>query len=859
PRRRPEVGIAITGAGGGAGGIAGAIGVSSVNTTTIARIGDDADANQDASFGSSDQTVRVQADSRIGGTGKKLLGANDNNIIESFTTGRGSGAGGIAGFATSVDVVTLRPKALAEIGDNAKVRANDDIDVLAHVDLDVSANTFSFSGGAAAVNATVGVLTVGRGLDDDASDAAIGESNDDGDTAQSVAEEQLQIFDKVLGIESQAATAAGDAFNADARSEGATVVIGDGAVLDAGSDLTITAVTDLDLESLVGQGRGGLVSVGGSVNYITTGLSANVNIGTAILNAGRDEPTGKLLVQAYNRATASAEAFAGSIGAVTLGAQVAILNDSSSESIVIAESAQLMSAESLRIVAGRDQQLEALAAGGQLGGVVAGAAVGRTKVTGDTVVNIGENSLLSASSIQVGTDTNITTEAVSKSVAAGGVVAAASDAQSIIEPTIRTSIGSGVMFNATDAVIQTLARVNGKSDALGTGVGTVSTGPSVSESIVEPSMATLIGSATTFNVSGQVEIDTILARFNDDTRTVVSDATASAGGGLAISAGTSDAILSGTVTTVLADGVQFNSTDSVTIASTSQTDAFARMLAAAGAIIAAGDSDATSQNALQNRVFIGESLIASDVDTLNVNATGDNAVVAFDVSGTGGIISGASALATTINTGQSQVHWNDTVNDSDLQVNDLNITTNQIATIRSAVDSVNASVAGGVGVYIRNTVSNDSEVILGSGLDAIADTIDVVAANRVVKELPRTRKPAIDKDQNDVIDPDEETKPIQFDVNSGSGGVVDVPSANSETVVFNRATITSNANLIARDALGLFAIPSLALQDRVRLTSGGAGSGVTAISSIEATPAAIITVSGDLISAGDLVLTSAPE
>ncbi|MEL6898703.1 MAG: hypothetical protein AAFP90_21610, partial [Planctomycetota bacterium] len=432
------VGIAITGAGAGFAAVAGAIGVSSVNNTTIARISGTSDVNQDGSFSSNEQDVVVRSESRIGGTGKKLLGANDNNIIDSFTTGRGSGSGGLAGVATSIDIVTLRPRTLAEIGDGAMVSAARDVDIHAHTDLKVNANTFSFAIGAVAVNATVGVVTIGSGLDAEDSEAAIGESDDNGDTRQSVTEKQLRLFDKVLGIESRAAAAAGDAFDADARSEGSKVLIGDEVVLNVGGDLNIESTTNLDLETLVGQGQGGLASFGGSVNYITTGLSANVEIDSASLVSGINDSAGTMTMRAHNAADLTGEAVAGAGGTVSIAAQAAVIKDSSSERIRLAEDAFLFGQQRLSMIAGRNQTINATAIGGQAGGFVAGAAIAQTDVTGSTIVDIGNNTTLNAANVVIGTDTNIVTDAVSRSVAVGGITAAASDARSSITPTIQT-------------------------------------------------------------------------------------------------------------------------------------------------------------------------------------------------------------------------------------------------------------------------------------------------------------------------------------------------------------------------------------------------------------------------------------
>ncbi|MEL6110118.1 MAG: hypothetical protein AAFU85_29240, partial [Planctomycetota bacterium] len=602
------VGVAITGAGALAAAIAGAIGVSSVNTTTIARIGDDSLINQDTAFDGPNQDVIVNGESKIGGTGKKLLGVNDNNTITQFTTGRGSGAGGIAGVATSIDVVKLRPRTLAEIGDSVSIDAGRDIVVTANSEIDATANTFSFAGGIAALNATVGVVTIGRGLDEDEREQAIGESDENGDNVETVSTKQLRLFDKAIGIESQAASAVGDAFANDVRSEGAKVLVGDDSELNAGRDLELAATTNVTLEAVTGQGTVGLISVGGSVTYVNSGMSAHVQIGQSNLSA-----LGDLHVEAKNTFSMKSVAAAGSVGVVTVAAQSARIKDSSTELIRIADRAQLSAADQLTVVAGRDQSFEANATGGQFGVVAAGGAEAVIKVLGGTAIDVGESVGFEARTIDIGTQTDIKTDAVSVAVAVGGVAAAAAVSKSEIEPSVSTTIGASSQLNAENATVVTRARLNGVSDALGSGIALAATGPSISKSVAAPQLSTNIGDDVVFVVSENLTIDTLLDQFDSQTRTVASQSTASSGGGLGISAGTSDALLAGSVTTTLGDAIRIANADSVTVASSTDSDTFAQMLAAAGAIIAGGDSEAASTNALLNTVRIGENLTTDNV------------------------------------------------------------------------------------------------------------------------------------------------------------------------------------------------------------------------------------------------------
>ncbi|MEL7336322.1 MAG: hypothetical protein AAFN70_09000, partial [Planctomycetota bacterium] len=562
-------------------------------------------------------------------------------------------------------------------------------------------------------------------------------------------------------------------------------------------------------------------------------------------------------MRAHNAADLTGEAVAGAGGTVSIAAQAAVIKDSSSERIRLAEDAFLFGQQRLSMIAGRNQTINATAIGGQAGGFVAGAAIAQTDVTGSTIVDIGNNTTLNAANVVIGTDTNIVTDAVSRSVAVGGITAAASDARSSITPTIQTRIGDNALIRGEQTVVETLARINGKSDALGTGVGIAATGPSVSRSEVHPTMSTIIGNEADFAATELVQLRTGLQRFSNGQRTVQSESTASSGGGLAISAGTSDAVLSGSVDTVLGDGIQFRS-EQIHITSTTETNTMAQMLAAAGAIIAAGDSDADARSQIANAVRIGNALTVTDAQELLILADGNNAAVAYDVSGTGGVISGASARASTLNTSQSLVNWDDTIDDHPIDVDSLIVHADQTAIVRSAVDSINASLGGGVGVNVTNRVNSRSDVMLGRGVDVSADTISVQALNRVVKELPQLSKPSIDKDGDGNFSTEETGKPVAFDVDSGSGGAIDVPSASSETIANGVAAVVIDGTLNARDSLLVHATPTLDLTDRVRLTSGGAVSGVAAKSVILANPTASVTVAGDLRSDGELLVGAAP-
>jgi hypothetical protein len=98
--------------------------------------------------------------------------SNQNVTVKAKGTSRVSdtlgalGAGFNAGVGAGVAVITIKDTLDAHVGDNSRVSAEGNIDVEADGDKTFTSKAFSFAGGVARGNCTVSVIGVGVGLDD---------------------------------------------------------------------------------------------------------------------------------------------------------------------------------------------------------------------------------------------------------------------------------------------------------------------------------------------------------------------------------------------------------------------------------------------------------------------------------------------------------------------------------------------------------------------------------------------------------------------------------------------------------------------------------------------------------------------
>src|SRR5208282_3085316 len=377
-------------AGGGIVGIAGAIAVVSLSSATSASIVD-SNVNQDSSYAVSGQNVEVLA-----------------NDTASVTDRIGSAAIGAVAAGAGIDVISVENTVDANISGSSKVSAMGNVQVLATATDNVSSTAFSFAvSGAVSLNGTVSVIGIGSGLDS----KGLSQLN----SIQTTVDSSISLSGGVPGV-SQSSLPGPDPSNPGQDATTATTTpalnvdgvlvantppaatqayISGTAVIVAGGGVTVSATETLpSVTALVGQGSGGIVSVGGSVATITVAPAVLAFLGDGVsVTAGGD-----VAVSATFTDNLTGKTYAGTAGYIGLGAQVTYITDNASEDAFIG-GASVAGASSFSVTATATRNDDAEAAGGTFGVVAAGAAIAQTTLGGSTTAAIGT----ATSGAQIGT------------------------------------------------------------------------------------------------------------------------------------------------------------------------------------------------------------------------------------------------------------------------------------------------------------------------------------------------------------------------------------------------------------------------------------------------------------------------
>jgi hypothetical protein len=187
-----------------------------------------------------------------------------------------------------------------------------------------------------------------------------------------------------------------NAVNSAAPTHGTEAYVADGAVVDAGEDIEVTANEDVEVEIIVGGLVGGFVGIGAGVSV--TNISANTSAHAAgTLSAGNN-----ITVNAELDEDLDIMGLSGSTGFVGLGAAVVVIGDSTLVEAYIGGGTDILSAQEVSISATADQTVEAFTGQISAGAVATGASFVNISIETDTLSYIGSNTDIGQSSGTVG-------------------------------------------------------------------------------------------------------------------------------------------------------------------------------------------------------------------------------------------------------------------------------------------------------------------------------------------------------------------------------------------------------------------------------------------------------------------------
>ncbi|UCD79969.1 MAG: LEPR-XLL domain-containing protein, partial [Desulfobacterales bacterium] len=508
--------VAAAAAGGTYFGLAGGVAVEVIDSDTKAFIGGYAEIT-------SEENVNVSA-------------VND---VDVFSIGGGAGFGA-AGIGGGVDVGTLRNDTSAYIGNGAEVSAGKNIDVNALAIKEVDTIAVSAAVGVVGIAGSVSVWTIGTKADgnysvDDESEDSLHRDAEFKDTADT-ADTRTDEFNSLLGgyaepdpnapesgvpentelikthtaeanadIDASETQTRGKAYSAVSAQEpevtGTVAYVGNGAVVTAGDDVSLRAKEDIDFYVVTGSISGGVVGIGGSVAIANIQSSTAAYIGAAATVSAGPDLSDDILVHARLHDAVEGLAFAGQAGLVSIGAQVVVFDDASTQTAFIADGAMIPQAGgTLQILAEADRNVKANASGGQIGAVTAGASVAVVDMGGATVASLGGAKVGQESGKTVG---NIRVTAASTAVGnadtlavSGGILvgASASVAMTDVQPLIQASIGDGADIKVARGIaVESRSLGDANADAFGiTVAGGASIGVSIAEAHLTPTVLTFL-------------------------------------------------------------------------------------------------------------------------------------------------------------------------------------------------------------------------------------------------------------------------------------------------------------------------------------------------------------------------------
>ena len=841
--------VSASGAGGLYAGVSGAVTVTLVKSGTQAVIGDDAKINLTNTGASTAQGVNVTARNQL----KSLA----------YTGSVGIGAVGLSG---GVDVFTAKNNTHAGIGDHAQVHALNDVMVNALSDTDLRSVVVSASGGVAAVAAGVSVYSVGDKLGADAQgqlSTKDGNVKDQADTEAkgSAVDDLLKSSDdqnvKTISAKAQAMRAGvstGSAVSG-APAAGNSASIGTGAIVVSGGNVAVNARGSLTYNSTTGAAAVGALGLGAGIGIANFTVNNQASIGSS----GEITADGDVLVHASLTETANSLAFAGAGGIVAVNAAWAgLTDDASTTTATIGARAKVHRADHLTVEAKDVRSLDAQAIGASVGALAGGASIATSQIGGLTEARIDSGTFIGSGSTDVVGDLEVSADSRVKATsstlaAAGGIALAAtgSKATATAAPTVRAYVDGGAVNLTGDAIVQAVGAAGASADALGFTVsGGFSIGASIAQAQSAPLISAYLGAGTVLTadnltVSAAHELPDFVYAFDNSidshvlqrshalSTTVRASASGTSGGLLLGAVGTSaeadygSAGAAAPVTASVANGSILTVPGTLDVTATNNSHQDATSSGLAFGIAAIGSNDAYARSNSRTAASFGDNVavVGGTTGKSRITAQGTDTNIAQSVSGSGGVIAGAAATANTVEISDTRAAIGDSTCGAPsatcgIAAGSLAVTANHDTVYNGKVDSTQASLAGSSGASNSHAVSSTVNVDVGDGASVTAGQIALAATNATHKYW---------WGQNSDINSIDVADGAAWNVNSGSGGLLNLPAGRTVTTIDQRTNVSTGDNSLfhvlmlgGSNAFSLDANNVIVSYDKTKLDSGGA-------------------------------------
>lgn len=816
-------------------GVAGSVAVNTIDNTTEAFITEDegktTEINQNMSNASQDVKIAASADAAI------------ENLLGSAAVGLGSGG-------ASVDVSTIDGRTSAGTIGSLALSAGRNVDITADSVRDISVEGIAGSGGAGTLSGAISVIRVGSNYTADMQEqtagvletvnAEIARNNEYQDSLNInglPTDIDLSEFDRDVNKEFSTSVS---------KDVGTSAYVGSGATVKAGGNIAVAATDDVHTRNLTGEMAAGGVSAGASVGITDIRNAAKAYIaGNALVASGKD-----FSLSALTKTDVDSKSMGGVIATMfAAGGSVVHVNADSHAQAYVGNGA-VVNAGNVTMEAEDESDIEALAAGVEASvGGAAGASVAIVNKTNDVRAFVADGAKVTADSFEGSAKDDVSVDVQAIAGAAGVVSGEGAYAESSIVSKLKSYVGDAVFKLAEGFRMFTSGSSHGNAGALGVNAGVLSVGASVAKSDIDlDNQAVVDGSAEiaaadVYVGAGQLKAD------------AVTDSLAAAGALIGGNGAQSSAGVGGKVLAKVEDGAKFTGAGNVEILSMSNSGQAAVSSAYRGGILAAGATLADAAGHLDTITEIGAIDLTADKLTAKAEAT--DILYAETVSGSGGVISGAAAISGTKNDAETKVTIGTDGKDGHFDLEALEVLASRSVKQNGTADSVNASVVGASGARVDNVSNAVTAVDIKGNAEFAVNDVNVKAINTYDKNGKFAYNGSGWSESG-----------VDYNIQSGSGGVVDAPAVISKTVIDNEATVDFGADTVfsrnvARKEkekdyqFAVSALNDVKATDKAKLVSGGVLAIADTVSSIDNRKnKAAVNLKGSIASIDDLILTA---
>ncbi|RZL64885.1 MAG: leukotoxin LktA family filamentous adhesin [Variovorax sp.] len=828
--------VVASGAAGLYAGISGAISVESVQSDTRATIGAGAKINQTNAGANAAQDVNVTARNQL----------RSQVVTGSVALGAGALAGG-------VDVGTINNRTTASVGAGAQVQAARDIAVNALGKQDIETTVVSGAGGLVGLAGGVAVYGVGETLGQDARDQLSHEGSSRNVNQEADAQASDDTVGRMLagsddarmrdiGASAQARRSAVSISNGlvNPQPSGNAAQVGNGAVLVAGRDVGVNAHGKIDFGMTTGAVSVGALGLGAGVGIGKIAFNNQAVVGDNVsVTAAATQAGGDVRIRASLAENAQATAFAGTGGVVALNAAYAGLSDDSVTRASIGSNVAIHRADEVIVNAVDTRSLESEAYGASVGGYVAGASIADSRIGGSTSASIGGDAAIGSAAGDAVRALNVTASADMQAqshavAAAAGLGLALSGAVSTAsaKPQVDAFVTGGTLVLGQDATVSATGKTRAQAESLGVNVGFgAAAGGSVAKADAVSRVNAYLGSNT--QVTGRNLTVSATQALAGSGANVSADATGASGALFAgLTATAAHADHDSRVSSTVGDGSKLTLTGTALVKATNDTHQQADASGFAAGIVAAGFNEARATSNTVTTAALGDNVhVAAPVASpatlmtaVSVLADGTDRNRADATSGSGGLIAGSAATATTSSTSRTTAITGSGDDARRIAAKTFTLKATHLTDYNAVVNSVNASVVGASGARAVNAVDSTVRAEVGAGGRVSANDIVVFAGNSSTKRWIGSA--AADS--------------AAFNVDSGSGGVIDLPAASSKTAISQTtmAAVGEGARVHAlmpsagRASFSMDAYNDIMARDKTRLDSGGVISVAKSVSHI---------------------------